>query len=232
MSISFVVPTLNEQGNVTRIYALINKALDGSSCRWEVLFVDDNSTDNTQAEIKSLNSSKVKLIISPERRGLGAALSLGWRNSTHDFILFLDCDSGISSSDLRLLISSREAGCVVIGSRYLKKSAIYGASKIKVFLSKVLNRFAGFIININVADLSHSLRIFPNDYIEITEILTHPGYFWLQGLVFKDKGYGFKEIPITFYERNIGLTKNKTRHMLLSVIKSFTKIIIIRLKGK
>lgn len=225
MSISFVIPTLNEEANVTRVFKLINETVGKTPIEWEVLFVDDKSTDNTQSEIKELPSDIVKLIISPERRGLGSALSLGWKEAKYEFVLFLDCDTGISVSDLKLLISSRCPKSVVIGSRYLKESVIHGAPKLKVFLSKILNRIAGFITQIDAADLSHSLRIFPNHFTDSLEISTHPGYFWVQGTHFKKNGYDFLEVPITFNERNIGLTKNETRKMVSSVIETLPIII-------
>lgn len=230
MSISFVIPTLNEEGNVPRVYALISEVLSDTSVQWEVLFVDDKSTDNTQSEVKELTGGNVRLIISPERLGLGSALSLGWMQATCKFVLFLDCDTGISASDLKLLISSRNANSVVIGSRYIKGSTIHGAPKLKVLLSKIINRFAGFLTQIDAADLSHSLRIFPSHFMDATEILTHPGYFWIQGLLFKKNGYDFVEVPITFRERHVGLTKNATRKMILSVLDAAPKLIRERFK--
>lgn len=230
MSISFVIPTLNEEGNVTKVMKLIREALINCSFEWEILFVDDKSTDNTQPEIKQLNSDRVRLIISPERLGLGSALSLGWREAKYEFVLFLDCDTGISSDDLKLLISSRSKKSVVIGSRYLKESVINGAPKLKVFLSKLLNKLAGILAQIDAADLSHSLRIIPNHFIDSIKIFTHPGYFWIQGLEFKKLGYSFLEVPITFNERNIGLTKNQSFKMLRSVLEASPTILKERFK--
>lgn len=230
MSISFVIPTLNEEGNVTRVMKIIRDALFNYPIEWEVLFVDDKSTDNTQSEIRQLNNDRVRLVISPERRGLGSALSLGWRKARCEFVLFLDCDTGISSDDLKLLISSRSKKSVVIGSRYLKESVINGAPKLKVFLSKLLNKFAGILTKIDAADLSHSLRIIPNQFIDSIEIFTHPGYFWIQGLEFKKLGYSFLEVPITFNERDIGLTKNQSFKMVRSVLKAIPEIFKERFK--
>ena len=80
MSISFIVPTLNEQGNVSRVYSLIVEALENTPIDWEMIFVDDKSTDNTQLEIRKLDDARVRLIISPERRGPGARPP-GWRTA-------------------------------------------------------------------------------------------------------------------------------------------------------
>lgn len=230
MSVSFVVPTLNEEGNIKRVYTLIDEVLNNTSIEWELIFVDDKSTDNTQFEINELNGEKVRLIISPERRGLGSALSLGWRQAANDFVLFLDCDTGISTDDLLSLISKRNSKTVVIGSRYIRGSNIHGAPKFKVFLSKTLNSLAGFLTQINVADLSHSLRIFPNHFVDATEIPTHPGYFWMQGVLFKRNSYDFEEVPITFRERHVGLTKNATVKMIFSVLNVLPKLVLERFK--
>ena len=224
MSISFIVPTLNEQGNVSRVYSLIVEALENTPIDWEMIFVDDKSTDNTQLEIRKLDDARVRLIISPERRGLGAALSLGWRNAKYQFVLFLDCDTGISHHDLVRLISKRRSNALVIGSRYIKGSHVSGAPKVKLLLSKLLNKVAALVINVRISDLSHSLRILPNSFLDATAIETHPGYFWMQCSLFRKHGYELEEVPITFRERDVGLTKNATLKMIVSVASALPMI--------
>tara|TARA_B100000242_G_C43009750_1_gene469431 strand:- start:321 stop:1016 length:696 start_codon:yes stop_codon:yes gene_type:complete len=221
MSVSFVIPTLNEEENIKNVFDLISQSMKSLSLEWEIIFVDDKSVDNTLVEIQKLETKKVRLIISQKREGLGKALSLGWKNSSMNYVLFLDCDSGISRKDLKNLVSSRKEKTMIVGSRYLKKSKINGAPFTKVFLSKVLNYFSSKILSLNIRDLSHSLRIFPSKFFEINEIYSHPGFFWLQCKVFSKNGYNFEEIPITFNERQKGVTKNKSYKMLMSVLRFF-----------
>tara|TARA_B100000989_G_scaffold298903_1_gene290889 strand:+ start:2163 stop:2849 length:687 start_codon:yes stop_codon:yes gene_type:complete len=221
VSISIIIPTLNEQDNVQRIYKTVVNIFNEINIDWEIIFVDDKSEDQTQLLIKKLpQKKKITLIESQNRLGLGNAISIGWKNANLDYVLFLDCDSHVSIKDLLQLIKSRSPDSVVIGSRYLKKSKINGAPYIKVFLSKILNKLVGFILNINIIDMSHSLRILPNKYVNISEVLTHPGYFWALTKKFKKLNFKLLEIPITFNERELGSTKNTSFKMIKSVISS------------
>ena len=75
-------------------------------------------------------------------------------------------------------------------------------------------------MSIKISDMSHSLRILPNTYISITEILTHPGYFWVLTKKLKKMNLNIEEIPIVFRERKIGKSKNTTVRMVKSVINT------------
>ena len=221
MSISVIIPTLNEEENIDRIFNKARSVFENLSIDWEIIFVDDKSSDNTQKKIISLPKSKVRLIISPRRKGLGSAISLGWKNSKKKYVLFLDCDSNIPNNELIKLIELRNHKSVIIGSRYINGSKIIGAPLLKVLLSKYLNIFIGKLLYLRVRDISHSLRILPNKFIEIEEITSHPGYFWILSYKLKRKGYKIIEIPISFYERENGETKNSSLKMIKSVLKVF-----------
>ena len=121
MSVSIIIPTLNEEENVIRIYKKVYDVFQVLKINWEIIFVDDKSSDKTQEIINSLPKEKVSLIISKKRKGLGNAISLGWYRANLDYVLFLDCDSHVLNSDLINLINSKKLDHMVIGSRYLKK---------------------------------------------------------------------------------------------------------------
>ena len=220
MSVSIIIPTLNEQENIERIYKTVVNVFNEINIDWEIIFVDDKSEDNTQSIINSLPSKNVTLIESPIRKGLGNAISIGWSKAKLDYVLFLDCDSHTSINDLLLLIKYRKPDSLVIGSRYMTNSKINGAPLMKVFFSKLLNKLIALIMGINISDMSHSLRILPSKYIDISEILTHPGYFWAQTKKFKKLNFKISEIPIIFNERKHGVTKNSILKMVKSVINS------------
>lgn len=224
MSVSVIIPTLNEEGNIFRIHKKIIQIFENLKIDFEIIFVDDKSDDNTQKNINTLVSKKISLVISPTRKGLGNAISLGWKAAKLDYVLFLDCDSHVSNSDLIKIIKARSKKHMVIGSRYLNNSKINGASKFKMFFSKILNFIISKKFKLNAIDISHSLRILPNKYFDNIIVLTHPGYFWCLSKLAKSYNLILKEVPITFNERNIGISKNTTLKMIVSVIVTFYKV--------
>jgi dolichol-phosphate mannosyltransferase len=84
-SVSIIYPTLNEENNVRELYLRISSALE---CRWELIFVDDNSSDNTRQEIENLcvSDSRVRLISIFDRKGLASAASEGFLSSIYKSI--------------------------------------------------------------------------------------------------------------------------------------------------
>ncbi|MBV5336689.1 MAG: glycosyltransferase family 2 protein, partial [Deltaproteobacteria bacterium] len=180
MEISFIVPTLNEVDNITAVLGLIRDVATAEAVAYEVIFVDDSSTDGTLGAIESegAKDSRISLVRSPNRRGLGNALNLGVAAAKGSYAVFLDCDVSVSAPDLARLIAQREPGEMVIGSRYLPGSKIIGAPLVKVLLSKLFNRAISASLGLWVSDSSHSLRIFPTARLPRTQLLTHPGFFW------------------------------------------------------
>ena len=120
--------------------------------------------------------------------------------------MFIDADLSVKKNDIIKLYNYRDQNSIVIGSRYLKDSRIFGASKLKVSLSFYLNYITSKIFNLPVIDISHSFRIISKK-ISIKR---------------KKK---IKEIPISFYDRKYGISKNNSVKMLRSVIISYFNLL-------
>lgn len=118
--ISILVPTLNEAKNIPR---LINHLIK-LNFQYELIIIDDNSTDNTDEVIKKFISKKIKFLKRKNKtRDLSKSILYGAEKAKYNYILVLDCDlqHDISNSNLmkkKLLDGNMD---VVIGSRFLKK---------------------------------------------------------------------------------------------------------------
>jgi dolichol-phosphate mannosyltransferase len=222
--ISILIPTINEEDNVASVLNLIKKSTNNNINK-EIIFIDDNSSDKTVEKINLLkkNYKSIKLINSKSRLGLGHAINQGIKKSSGKYILCLDCDCAVSSSDLKRIINLRSENSVVIGSRYLKNSKIINCSKIKIFLSRMVNVFIAFYYNIDGRDLTQSLRIFPKLNGFKPNNLTHPAYFIEMSIFLNKKKLIFKEVPVFYNNRIAGLTKNSTFNLLKSTLSFFIK---------
>ena len=219
MTISFIIPTINEEGNVNAVIDIILVLAGKLNLSYEILFVDDQSTDNTVRMImlRAESNARIRILSLPERKGLGFALWQGMLNASMEYILFLDCDLSVSEADLERLVLTRSKESMVIGSRYMNGSKIVNAPKIKVFLSRTLNFLVSRISGVKIWDMSHSLRIFKNDNLFSPEAYSHPAFFWELSVYMSRAGLVLREIPVTFVERRVGLTKNRMIGMIRSV---------------
>jgi dolichol-phosphate mannosyltransferase len=230
MSVTFIVPTINEVENINPLIEFVEKIANRLNLDYEILFVDDQSSDGTVGLILDhcKSNSRILLYNIPERRGLGYALWQGMLRASKKFIVFIDCDLSVSEVDLERLILHRDSNSLIVGSRYLKDSRIINAPLIKVAFSRLLNLIVGAISSVPIRDLSHSLRIMPNDISFTPKTFTHPAFFWELTLYMYLQDLNISEIPITFNERRSGITKNHMLRMLRSVFSGFVVILHYR----
>jgi dolichol-phosphate mannosyltransferase len=118
--ISFVFPAYNEAPNLARFPAELFPVLRRLNRPFEVLVVDDGSTDETARVVQSLAGSepRLRLVRHARNRGLGAAIKTGIRESAGDLIVTMDSDLTFAPSLIPALLARFEAGGadVVIGS--------------------------------------------------------------------------------------------------------------------
>ena len=222
--LSIVIPTLNEEGNIEKT---LNKILKISNkIDLNIVVVDDNSKDNTLKLVELFKKKlDIKIIRNDKNLGLGYALMEGYLISNNPFVMFLDADLSVDESDILNLFYSKKQNGIVIGSRYLNNSKIYGANKKKVFISYLLNIIISKFFKLGVIDVSHSFRIISKNIEIVSKNYSHPGFFWEMTINAKRKKFTLEEIPITFRERTFGTSKNKSFLMLLSIIKSLVNLI-------
>ena len=156
--LSIVIPTLNEEKNIP----LILKELKKISTKHEIIFVDDNSSDNSDLVIKKFLNNKIRFIKRVNKeKDLSKSVMLGVEKAKYNNVLILDCDLQHNINSANLLISKflKEKKDIVIGSRFLKKKysgnlgfvrtlfSLFFISLINVFFKKkTSDPLSGFFI--------------------------------------------------------------------------------------
>lgn len=222
--ISVIIPTLNEEANIVKTILRVKKLFNEIKTKYEIIIVDEKSTDNTIKNIHKQKNKNLKIIISKKKLGLGYALYQGVNVSRGEYILFLDADNSVKNIYLKRIIKKVSNKEVVIGSRYLKLSEIKGVSKIKILLSENLNKMISLIFTLKVKDSSHSLRIFHKNFKYKITNFNHPIFFWEHTINAISKGFKVSEVPISFNERLSGKTKNSFRRLFKNIILSIKNI--------
>ncbi len=209
-----VVCTFNERENLPLLVEAIFQFLPDA----EVLVVDDNSPDGTGRWIEAAaeKDSRLHALVRCDERGLGGALRAGihWAiEHQYEWMLNLDADFSHDPAVLpRLLNCAREQtlDCVV-GTRYAPGGAIEGWPLHRRWMSRIVNRFATKILRLPVSDCSGSLRCYRVEALRNIETLSlrSRGYAIFEELLVRLHRNGAKmgEIPITFQERRLGVSK-------------------------
>lgn len=143
--LSVVVPCHNEAGNVPRYSAELFPALDSLGVPYEVVLVDDGSTDDTAEKASELLVSRrdVKLLRLSPNRGMGAALRAGFGAASGEWVATLDADLTFPPAALKEMLAAGDArkADLVSGSPYLRSGDLGGVPWLRRIPSLMVNAF-------------------------------------------------------------------------------------------
>lgn len=155
---SVVVPMYNEEENAPLLVNSIDEALKGY--RYEIILIDDFSTDNTRQVIKELQHPKVKLIELKKNYGQSSALMAGIDYATGDYVITMDGDLQNDPTDIPDILRLQQEGDwdVVTGIRQKRKDGF-----LRKFFSKVANRIIRKTTGLDIKDHGCALKVFTKD---------------------------------------------------------------------
>jgi len=220
MIISIIIPTLNEEKNIFKLYELIKKKLKFKN--YEIIFVDDKSDDRTQSRILSLKKIKKNVrYIFRKKRNLSTAFLDGVKISKGKYIVLMDADLQHSPSDINSLFFEIKKNDldIVIGSRFLNQSSNYSKSIksiVRLFISKVFISVINTLFGLNVTDPLAGFFICKKKSLGSNKFLYKKGFkILLDYLIVKKNKFKIKEIPIKVNKRLHGDSKLNIQIFLL-----------------
>lgn len=202
---SVVIPLFNEEECVEPLYQKLKETMESICDPYEVIFVNDGSTDRTREvilEIRENNTDHIKLVNFDKNRGQAQALKAGFDNSRGEVVISLDGDLQNDPRDIPLLIKKLEQGYdAVCGWRHQRMDPIS-----KKIISYLVNIFQRNFLRSGLHDMSCTLRAYKrNCLIELK--LERDGYhrFIPYLLILQGKRVG--EVKVRHYPRVRGRTK-------------------------
>ncbi|RJR28324.1 MAG: glycosyltransferase family 2 protein [Candidatus Latescibacterota bacterium] len=191
--VTVVIPAYNEEkGLGVALPALTAAARERG---WEVIVIDDGSTDGTASVAESHGA---RVIRHPDNKGYGAALKTGIRNASNDLVVMMDSDGQHDSSRIEELLSHMDRYDMVVGARW-RMTGIRAPGK------KILSIVANFLAGVKIPDLNSGLRAFRRDTIK-SFLHFCPNSFSFTTtitLAYLREGYSIKYVPIEV-ERRVG----------------------------
>jgi dolichol-phosphate mannosyltransferase len=216
-----IIPTLNEEKNVKFLFDEIKK----NKIEFHLLFVDDNSQDNTRKNILYLSEKykNVFYIFRPRRLGIGSAhkdaLKWAYKNK-YDTIITMDGDRTHSPKYIRLILKFIKSHDIVTCSRFSKN---FNSLKDWPLFRKIITRARHLLIS-NLLDMkldaSGAFRCYDTKVVLISDLLKAKNnsysFFWESLFFLKDK-YKIKEIEIKLPFRKNGSSKMKISDIYTSL---------------
>lgn len=159
MKVSLVVPAYNEE-EVIELFA--TAALAAMEPGWELLIVDDGSTDATPGILRRLagGDPRVGVVTHDRNRGMGAALATGFRQASGDVIVTMDADLSHPFELVPRLVSACTRADAAYGSRYVPGGGMEGIPWKRAAVSRVANLGLRVVFGTHVRDLTTGFRAY------------------------------------------------------------------------
>ena len=218
VDISIVLPILNEEENLEELYSKITNTLTKMDKEYEIIAVDDGSTDKSFEVLKKLNSKDPRLKAIKFRRNFGqtAAMSAGFNHARGSVIITMDSDLQNDPADIpRLLDKIDEGYDVVSGWRKHRKDPLFS----RRIPSWTANKMIVLLTGIKVRDSGCTLKAIRRDIIDNIKLYGEMHRFipalsqWM--------GARIAEIEVTHHPRTHGKAKynlNRTMRVALDLI--------------
>jgi dolichol-phosphate mannosyltransferase len=213
--ITIVIPTFNERSNIAILVERLRTVLAGIA--WEVLFVDDNSPDNTAAEVRAIgqHDDRVRCIRRIGRRGLAGACLEGMLASQASYVAVMDADLQHDEALLSSMLERLRRGDVdlVVASRYVDGGSAASFSTNRARISRWSGELSRRLLKVELSDpMSGFFMIRRGVVEELAPSLSSQGFKILLDIVATAHGkLRIAELPFVFRERLHGESKLDSR---------------------
>jgi len=218
MKLSVVIPAHNEEGHIKNAVESIKNVLVRESIEYEIVVVNDNSTDKTVEIVSNLEKqdSGIRLITNKGRNGFGFAVKKGLEKFTGDAVVITMADSSDDPEDIVKFYRKLEQGYdCVFGTRFVKEAKLVDYPLFKLLLNRAGNIFIKLLFGLKYNDVTNAFKCYRREVIKgVSPILSHHFNLTIE-LPLKAivRGYSYTVIPTNWYNREEGVSKWKIKEM-------------------
>jgi len=210
MKLSIIIPIRNEEHGVKKIINQLQNEL--KSLPYEIIFINDFSTDNTAVVTEEIIKNKVEIsLYSNERKGLGGAINLGINKAMGEAVCIMMSDLSDNIDDLKNYynIIKNEKVDAVFGSRFIEGSKVIDYPKKKFILNRVFNLITKLLFFSDYNDFTNAFKIYKKEVLLKTLPLVSESFNIFLELPLKiiSRKMNYKIIPISWTNRKEGSSK-------------------------
>jgi glycosyltransferase involved in cell wall biosynthesis len=204
LDLSIIVPLYNEEESVVPLYRAVVAALDTLALDYELIFVDDGSTDGTVAQARQLveRDDRLRLLILRKNFGQTAAMVAGIDHAQGDVLVTMDGDLQNDPKDIPLLIEQIRAGYdIVVGWRHKRQDPFIS----RRIPSRLANWLIGVVTGVPIRDNGCSLKAYRAEVIQRIPLYSEMHRFI--PAIASIGGARIKEVRVRHHARQFGRSK-------------------------
>lgn len=227
--LSVVIPCFNEEQRLPRTIEQIERYLDARQTTYELILVDDGSSDGTRRlmDEASRKHSGVRVQALPQNRGKGRALATGVQAATGDEILVTDADMSTPIEELEGLQAALNGGAgIAIGSRALRGSRVEVSQPVyRVLMGKGFNLIVQAVLLPGIWDTQCGFKLFRGDVAHrVFAALITDGFGYDPEVLYRARKEGVKIVEVPVVWRNSAPTKVSAVRSSLDMLKHVVRV--------
>lgn len=217
--LSFIIPIKNEEGSIDQLTSEIVKECKSLNKNYEIIFVDDGSTDRSFQKISKLRSKNKKVRVLKHRRNFGKskALTTGFSETKGDIVFTLDGDLQDNPKEIKKFLKKIDQGYdLVSGWKKVRHDPLF-----ITLPSKIGNFVIGHITGLKTHDLNCGFKAYKKEVVDNLHI--YGELYRFIPILANQKGYKVAEVPIKHRPRKYG----KSKYGFFKIIKVFIDLITV-----
>ena len=225
-SLSIVVPFFNEEESLERLYEKIAATMAQVGCPFEVIFVNDGSTDSGPITLQKLVESHADVVLINFRTNFGkaAALSAGFRRARGDVVITMDADLQDDPTEIPRFLDQLRRGYDVVSGWKQKRHDPLG----KTLPSKLFNAVVGQIFGLRLHDYNCGFKAYRRSAIAHLNLYGELHRF--TPALLHSLGFQVSEIAVTHHPREHGKSKYGWNRLIKGMIDLFTVLLSTRFR--
>jgi len=216
--ISFVIPFLDEERNLTPLCKQISDVMNKLKKTYEIILIDDGSTDRSLQEARTIASknNNLKIIVFRRNFGKSAGFSAGFSQSQGKYVISMDADLQDDPKEIPRFIKKLDEGFdLVVGWKQKRRDAAFFVN-----FSKLANWLIRRSTGLAIHDLNCGFKAYQSELAKGLNL--YGEQFRFIPVFAKIKGFNICEIPVTHHARKFGRSKYSAKKVLKGLLDFFT----------
>jgi dolichol-phosphate mannosyltransferase len=216
--LSIVIPAQNEAETIASTVGHLCAALGAEGVDYEVLVVDDGSTDGTARVVAGLSEAepRIRYLRSPNPRGFGLAVRAGFDSYTGDAVAIVMADGSDRPEDVIAYHRLLEEGYdCAFGSRFIRGSRVNGYPWLKLVINRIVNSLIRVVFRHGYNDTTNAFKAYRRDVIDTVQPLFSNHFNLTVELPLKAivRGHSYAVVPVSWTNRRFGVSKLSLQEM-------------------
>lgn len=203
ISLSCFFPCYNDAGSIASMVVLMDKVARESSDDYEIIVIDDGSSDNSRIILKELEPKypNLKLIFHEKNKGYGGALKAGFYSASKEFIFYTDGDFQYDITEMpKLAALMNDQVDVVNGCKVSRSDPLS-----RIIIGSVYQYLMKFLFSFKIKDVDCDFRLMRRKIFDKLNLKYNSGVVCVEMIKkIQDLGYKFTEVPVSHYHRVYG----------------------------